>query len=71
MARNIRAKIPASDTLVIHDVNEDVMHKFANEAKAAGSSIGAVEIADNARTVAEKAVSYWFIFFAFSKVVMM
>lgn len=57
MARNLRAKIPKSDTLVIYDVNEEVMQKFAGEAKAAGDGIGAVEIAGSARTVAETAVS--------------
>jgi hypothetical protein len=57
MARNLRAKIPESDTLIIHDVNEAVMQKFASEATTEGGSLGAVEITDSARTVAEKAVS--------------
>lgn len=52
MAKNLRAKIPASDTLAIRDVNKDVMQRFVEETKTAGS----VEIADNAREVAEKAV---------------
>lgn len=53
MAKNLRAKIPASDTLIIRDVNKDVMQRFVEETKTAGS----VEIADNPREVAEKAVS--------------
>jgi hypothetical protein len=28
MAKNLRAKIPASDTLIVRDVNEDVMKRF-------------------------------------------
>ncbi|KAL1979284.1 hypothetical protein VTN96DRAFT_6312 [Rasamsonia emersonii] len=51
MAKNLRAKIPASDTLIIRDVNKDVMQRFVEETKTAGS----VEIADNPREVAEKA----------------
>ncbi|KAH8700801.1 3-hydroxyisobutyrate dehydrogenase [Talaromyces proteolyticus] len=54
MARNLRAKIPASDTLIVHDVNEATMQKFAAEAKAAGAGANAVEITDSARALAEK-----------------
>jgi hypothetical protein len=58
MAKNLRAKIPASDTLIVRDVNHDTAARFAAEAQeAAGSSAeGKVEIADNAREVAEKSV---------------
>jgi hypothetical protein len=54
MARNLRANIPASDTLVVYDVNEQAVRKFADEAKTA--SVGPVEVADSARTLAEKSV---------------
>lgn len=60
MARNLRAKIPASDTLIVHDVNEEAMRKLVNEAKAAGGSAQAVEITDSPRALAEKAVRFAF-----------
>ncbi|KAJ5559133.1 hypothetical protein N7535_009003 [Penicillium sp. DV-2018c] len=62
MATNLRAKIPASDTLIIRDVNEGAMKRFAAEAEEAARSNGAaahegqVEIAASAREVAEKSV---------------
>lgn len=52
MAKNLRAKIPASDTLIIRDVNEDSTKRFVAEAQE-----GKVEVAENARDVAEKSVS--------------
>lgn len=63
MARNLRAKIPASDTLIIRDVNQDAMTRFVEESQevarssGAGAEVGRVEIAGNAREVAEKSVS--------------
>lgn len=63
MAKNLRAKIPATDTLVIRDVNEDAMKRFMEEARETANSAGAaedtykVEIAGCAREVAEKSVS--------------
>jgi 3-hydroxyisobutyrate dehydrogenase len=63
MAKNLRAKIPASDTLIVRDINEDAMKRFATEAREAARSNGAgadeglVELAENAREVAEKSVS--------------
>jgi 3-hydroxyisobutyrate dehydrogenase len=63
MAKNLRAKIPASDTLIVRDINEDAMKRFATEAQEAARSNGAsaneglVELAENAREVAEKSVS--------------
>jgi hypothetical protein len=65
MAKNLRAKIPASDTLIIRDINEDAMKRFVAESQEAARSTGAgageglVEIAENAREVAEKSV--WFV----------
>jgi 3-hydroxyisobutyrate dehydrogenase len=65
MAKNLRAKIPASDTLIVRDINEDAMKRFVAEAQEAARSTGAgageglVEIAENAREVAEKSV--WFV----------
>ena len=63
MAKNLRAKIPASDTLIVRDINEDVMSQFVAEAQeaartsGAGAGEGQVEIAESAREVAEKSVS--------------
>jgi len=63
MAKNLRAKIPAADTLVIRDVNEGVMERFVKEARETAKSAGVaedaykVEIAGCAREVAEKSVS--------------
>lgn len=62
MAKNLRAKIPAEDTLVIRDVNEQTMQRFAEEAhqdaKTRGAAEGTceVELAGSSRDVAEKAV---------------
>jgi 3-hydroxyisobutyrate dehydrogenase len=58
MARNLRAKIPASDNLIVHDVNEEAMRKLVDEAKAAGGNTQAVQITDSARALAEKAVRF-------------
>ena len=49
MARNLRAKIAESDTMIIHDVNPAVTKKLAEE-------VGNVSIAQNVREVAEKSV---------------
>lgn len=49
MAKNLRAKIAESDTMLIHDVNPAVTKKFAEE-------VGKVSIAENVREVAEKTV---------------
>ncbi|KAJ5431511.1 Dehydrogenase multihelical [Penicillium cf. griseofulvum] len=62
MAKNLRAKIPASDTLIVRDVNEESMKRFAAEARetaqsnGAGANQGRVEIAQSAREVAEKSI---------------
>jgi hypothetical protein len=50
MARNLRAKIPAEDTLFVHDVNTAATKKFLEEHPQG------VRIANNVREVAEKAV---------------
>jgi hypothetical protein len=52
MAKNLRAKVPAEDTLFVHDVNTAASQKFLEE-----HSTG-VRVAENVREVAEKAVSY-------------
>lgn len=50
MAKNLRAKIPAEDTLFVQDVNTAASKKFLEE------NPHGVRIADNVREVAEKAV---------------
>lgn len=50
MAKNLRAKIPAEDTLFVQDVNTAASKKFLEENPTG------VRVADNVREVAEKAV---------------
>ncbi|KKK25188.1 3-hydroxyisobutyrate dehydrogenase [Aspergillus rambellii] len=57
MAKNLRAKIPAGDTLIIRDVNEESTARFVREAREAANSTGVgdnVLVAQNARELAEK-----------------
>lgn len=57
MAKNLQAKLPASDTLRIYDVNHDSLSRFVQEvgATAAGSK---VEIAANVKEAADGTVSH-------------
>lgn len=50
MAKNLRARIPAEDTLFVQDVNTAATKKFLEEHPQG------VRVADNVREVAEKAV---------------
>jgi hypothetical protein len=63
MARNLLAKIPSSDNLIIRDVNDDVMQRFIQEANTADTSNSAsrVQIASSVREVAEKSVGNVFV----------
>jgi hypothetical protein len=51
MAQNLRKNLPSSDNLIIHDVNSEATARFAKENSN-------VQIAEDVRDVAEKAVSY-------------
>ena len=51
MAKNLRQKIPKDDSLYIHDVNTDILHKFVKELSG-----HTVLIADSAKEVAEFSV---------------
>lgn len=51
MAQNLRAKLPSSDNLIIHDVNSEATARFVKENSN-------VEVAEDVRDVAEKSVSY-------------
>ena len=65
MAKNLRAKIPASDTLIIHDRNKDATANFMHEVGIARDNptsnnqmgLMGIEVASSPRAVAEKAVS--------------
>ncbi len=63
MAKNLRAKIPATDTLVVHDRNTEATTKFLQEVGIAASSPDAegkgmgIEVVSSPRAVAEKSVS--------------
>lgn len=51
MAKNLRTKIPASDTMFIHDVNPTICEKFASEHKG-------VTVSPNVRELAEHSVGH-------------
>jgi hypothetical protein len=56
MARNLRSKLPSSDTLLIQDINIDATKRFLEEANA--TSAGAsVQIANDVREASENSVS--------------
>jgi|ERR1700722_6382811 hypothetical protein len=63
MAKNLRAKIPETDTLIICDTNPKATEKFVEEVGIATSSTNApgrgtgIHIAENPREVAQKSVS--------------
>ncbi|KAJ5083379.1 hypothetical protein N7456_012806 [Penicillium angulare] len=60
MAKNLRAKIPPTDTLIVRDVNEEASRRFVAENieiyRGTGTSTSKhqVQIAENARELAEK-----------------
>ena len=57
MARNLQAKLPASDTMRIYDINSGSMKRFADETKALSRG-AAVECASSVREAAEDSVSF-------------
>ena len=54
MATNLRAKIPADDTLLVHDRNGEATRMFAQEMQGRG----AVEVVESSRELAERSVSF-------------
>ena len=52
MAKNLRAKIPASDTLVVFDRNAEATAKFVQEVG------GGVEVANSPRGTAQDSVGF-------------
>ncbi|KAF7591530.1 hypothetical protein BBP40_001468 [Aspergillus hancockii] len=63
MAKNLRSKIPATDTLIIRDVNESATKRFVEENQeavrksGAGEDTSKVVVAQNAREVAEQSTT--------------
>lgn len=63
MAKNLRARVPEDDKLVIYDRNEDVSAQFVHEYDHRDSNMGSlrigenIEVADTAREVVERSVS--------------
>ena len=57
MAKNLRAKIPKSDKLVICDRNPAATERFIQEAGAAIEGDQEIEVAKTPRSVVEQAVS--------------
>ena len=58
MAKNLRAKIPATDKLVICDRNQEATSSFLQDAEASGSGAQEIEVVTTPRKVAEQAVSH-------------
>jgi hypothetical protein len=60
MAKNLQKNLPATDTLVIQDINADAMNKFLSEVQAqSGGAV--VKIASSVREAAENSVRISFI----------
>ena len=63
MAKNLRAKIPTGDTLLVHDRDEQVVAQFVKEIGIAAAGTGTsdkgmgIEIIKSPREVAERSVS--------------
>ena len=57
MAKNLRAKIPPTDKLVICDRNQEATSSFVQEAEASSSGAQEIEVVTTPRKVAEQAVS--------------
>lgn len=53
MAKNIRAKMPEGDSMVVFDVNKEALERFAKEAQPSG-----VKIAKSPKEVADSSVSF-------------
>lgn len=60
MARNLQAKLPASDTLRVYDINTEMVEKFAQETKGLGNG-AAVTIAKDVRDAAEDSVCDFYV----------
>lgn len=64
MAKNLRAKIPAEDSLVVFDVNKAAASQFLQEAEQSKDGrIGTTSLADDVRQLAEQSVRVPFMIF--------
>ena len=57
MARNLQSRLPASDTLLIQDINTGAMKRFVEETDSQPGG-AAVRVANNVREASEHSVSY-------------
>ena len=57
MAKNLRAKIPTSDKLIICDRNTQATDNFVHEVVASSAGEGGIEVVKSPRQVAEQSVS--------------
>lgn len=63
MAKNLRARIPEGDTMVVYDRNTEATSKFIQEVGIAAAAVGAhqkghnIQVANTARELAAKSVS--------------
>ncbi|KAK3378676.1 3-hydroxyisobutyrate dehydrogenase-like protein [Lasiosphaeria ovina] len=58
MARNLRAKLPSSDTLRLYDINRSVAEKLAHETSTAQGPLGAAtEVSSSAHEAAREATT--------------
>lgn len=53
MAKNLQSKLPSSDSFLVHDVNSEILERFAGEASSTGAQ---VKIAEDVREAAENSV---------------
>lgn len=55
MAKNLQAKLPAEDSLLVFDINSDAVKRFLDETSSSGGA--KVEVAETVRAAAENSVS--------------
>lgn len=64
MSRNLRRKLPAEDTLIVHDIQRGVVDRFCSEEKGQGEGKGCqVERVETLEDIVGKAVSLPFFSF--------
>lgn len=62
MSRNLRRKLPAGDTLIVHDIRRDVVDRFCSEEKSEGVGCQ-VEQVEALEDIVGKAVGLYFFYF--------
>ena len=62
MSRNLRRKLPAEDTLIVHDIRKDVIDRFCSEEKGQSEGKGCqVEQVEALEDIVARAVGVHFI----------